>query len=75
MDTLHRIKRFFMLTCFKLCEFIKITLLYIFTYFIEKNLAYHLRILFNQRASKMSSYFEEKSCFKKTKEMYNNGQK
>ena len=55
-----------MLTSFKLREFIKITLLYIFPYFKKKKLAYSFRILFNQRASKMSSYFE-KSYFKKTR--------
>ena len=60
-----------MLTSFKLREFIKIILLYwnkryTFSYFKSKKLAYHLRILFNQRASKMSSYFE-KSYFKKTR--------
>ena len=63
-----------MLTSFKLREFIKITLLYIFPYFKKKKLAYSFRILFNQRASKMSSYFEKK-LFQKDQKMYSNGQK
>ena len=65
MDTLHLIKRLLTTNILSYvnsygwpyCIFLRTSRNY---------LAFHLRILFNQRASKMSSYFE-KSYFKKTR--------